>query len=221
MSRALLPTILLCLVATTCAAGTNVRGTLWLSLGDRSKASKSATAIAQSSVTEGVIWVDEIPGKVERKLTTEKKLWFFSRKRVKAMPTVAQRGEAFTPRVVAVSAGDSLVLTNPDKLYHSAFSVSGAKRFDLGKIAPGRRDTVGFGKTGVVNLHCEIHPDAVGYVVVTPNHAYARPDSVGRFSLPKLPPGHYVLRVWHPRRGELELPFDVPKRGDVVLDPTF
>jgi len=221
MSRLALSTLALCLAATTASAATNVTGTLWLSVSARALARKAPAPPAQSGVNEGVVWVETIPPKVEHKLASPKRGWFSPRKKTKPLTSVAQRGDTFAPRVVAVAAGSRVVFANPDRLYHSTFSVSGAKRFDLGKCAPGRRDTLAFERSGVVNLHCEIHPDAIGFVVVTPNHAYATPDSAGRFSLPKLPPGSYVLHVWHPRRGELELPFDVPKRGDVALDPTF
>jgi plastocyanin len=213
--------LVLCCAAFPAAAGTNVTGTLWLSVSARARASKSAAPTKQPGVNEGVVWVEAIPEKVESKLASPRRRWFGGKPRVAALPSVAQRGDAFAPRVIAVPAGGSVEFANPDRLYHSTFSVSQSKHFDLGKSAPGRRDTLAFEHSGVVNLHCEIHPDAIGFVVVTPNHAYASPDSAGRFSLPKLPPGHYVLRVWHPRRGELKLPFEVPRRGAVALDPTF
>jgi plastocyanin len=221
MFRLALVPLALCLVASIASAATNVSGTLWLSVSARAKAVKAPAPPKQPGVGEGVVWVETIPAKVENKLASGRRGWFSARPKAQALPSVAEREDAFAPRVVAVPAGGSVEFANRDRLYHSTFSVSGAKRFDLGKRAPGHRDTLAFERAGVINLHCEIHPEAVGFVVVTPNHAYATPDSAGHFSLPKLPPGHYVLRAWHPRRGELELPFDVPKRGAVVLDPTF
>jgi hypothetical protein len=122
---------------------------------------------------------------------------------------------------MSVPVGTRAEFQNLDHVYHNVFSVSPARRFDLGKYAPGKIDTVDFERAGVVNLHCDIHPDELGYIVVTPNHAVARPDSLGRFRMPKLPPGHYTLRVFHPRRGEFERPVEVPKRGDVSVDLAF
>lgn len=214
---------LLCLlVRPASAGGTNVRGTLWLTSSARARAAKSAGVPAvQAGVTEGVIWVEAIPADVEARLATPTRGWFRRRPVPEVVPSVARRNEAFAPRVTAVPAGGRVEFASTDRYYHSTFSVSGAKRFDLGKRAPGVRDTVDFRRPGVVNLHCEIHPGEVGFVVVTPNHAYARPDSAGRFGLPRLPAGKYVLRAWHPRKGELSLRFEVPKRGSVELDPTF
>lgn len=214
---------LLCvLVSPAFAGGTNVRGTLWLTSAARARAAKSAgAAVAQPGVTEGVVWIDAIPADVEARLATPTRGWFRRRPKPQELPSVAQRGAAFAPRVTAVPVGGRVEFASADRYYHSTFSVSGAKRFDLGKSAPGRRDTVDFGRPGVVNLHCEIHPAEVGFVVVTPNHAFARPDSAGRFTLPRLPAGRYVLHAWHPRKGELSLRFEVPKRGIVALDPGF
>lgn len=225
MARALLGALA---VAACCAApaaaDTSVSGTLWLSSASRKVAAKAdpGTPMVQPGVEEGVVWVAKVPERVQERLSGPPRRWFgLRRAEAPPLPSVAQRGTRFSPRVVVIPAGGEVEFANPDQLYHSAFSVSGARRFDLGKLRPGRRDTLAFPKSGVVNLHCEIHPKAVGYVVVTPNHAYARPDRSGRFRLPKLPPGSYVLRAWHPAKGELKLPFVVPRRGAVELNPAF
>lgn len=78
-----------------------------------------------------------------------------------------------------------------------------------------------FDRAGVANLHCDIHPDESGFVVVVPNHAFARPDSLGRFALPKLPKGDYTLHVWHPRLGEITRDVTMPKHGDLKIELRF
>jgi len=226
MSRLAVPIALAaCLAASPARADSPVSGTLWLSSAARDAAKSQAAGAKerQKGVTEAVVWVAKIPERVETRLASPRRGWFVLRNPAPPapLPSVAQREDRFTPRVTAVPAGSSVEFTNRDRLYHSTFSVSGAKRFDLGKTPPGRRDTLAFPRAGIINLHCEIHPKAVGYVVVTPNRAYATPDPAGRFRLPKLPPGRYELRAWHPLKGELKLPFDVPRRGTVHLNPTF
>ena len=212
-----------CCLAPAAFAGTNVSGTLWLSAPAREQARRAETRTAQPGVGEGVVWVEAIPEPLEKKPAEPPRRWFgfWPAKAEPPLPRVGERDDRFVPRVLAVPAGASVEFANRDRLYHSAFSVSGAKRFDLGKAPPGQRDTLEFGRAGVINLHCEIHPKAVGYLVVTPNRAYATPDAAGRFRLPRLPAGHYVLHAWHPQKGELRLPFRVPRRGSVALGPTF
>lgn len=198
-----------------------VRGTVWMNrkatAAAKTRTEPAAIARHQRGVTESVIYIEKVPEAVERRLTGPG--WSLFRKPQKPwVPRILQKDRMFTPRVLAVPSGTRVEFLNLDRVYHNAFSVSTARRFDLGKYPPGRSDTVQFEQPGVVNLHCDIHPDMMGFIVVTPNHAYDRPDSLGRFVLPKLPPGPYTLRVWHPRKSEIRRAIVVPKRGDLQLD---
>ena len=219
MTRIVGVLIALVLAASVAEAGA-IRGTLFLSRAaarpDHAHDARGALR-AQPGVIDAVIYVEKIPEKVERKLSGHG--WFFLRR--SPMPRLIQSEMRFMPRVTPVTVGTEVQFRNLDHVYHNAFSVSAAKRFDLGKYPPGRVDTVKFDLAGVVNLHCGIHPDMVGYVVVMPNHAYARPDSNGTFSLPRLPDGAYVVHAWHPRLGDLTERFEVPKHGDVDLQLTY
>jgi len=170
----------------------------------------------QPALREAVVWLDTVPDKVERGLDSRWRNDIGRRN-----PRIVQIDLHFTPRVSAVAAGTSVEFQNLDRVWHNVFSVSRASRFDLGKCPPGRIDTVRFASPGLVNLHCDIHPEETAFVMVVPNHAYVRPDSLGRFALPKLPAGHYQLRLWHPRLGERTHAFDMPKHGDVELDLSF
>lgn len=182
---------------------------------------RAATKRAQRGVTDAVVWVEKVPDKVERKLAGGGPHWFWRQREQPRLLRIVQRNHAFAPRALAVVAGSQVEFLNLDRVYHNAFSVSSARRFDFGKYAPGRADTVLFEHTGVINLHCDIHPEELGFIVVVPNHVVARPDSLGAFTLPGLPPGSYTLRAWHPRLGESKRSFEVPKRGDVSLELSF
>jgi plastocyanin len=207
-----LVTLLVWLAPATSAARTaEIRGTVFLSARAAeldSLGRHSPYRSLQRGVCDAVVYLEQIPN------GTEKSLKRHVNKHAD-VAHVAQRRQSFEPRVTAVVVGGSVEFANCDTLYHNTFSVSSACKFDLGRYPPGHTDTVRFPQRGVVNLHCEIHPDMVGYVVVVPNHAYARPDSLGAFRLPRLPHGEYVLRVWHPRLGELSRTLSVPDRGDV------
>lgn len=214
----------LSLLASAADAGV-IRGTLWMrrpppTTTDGKAPSDQALRKTQRGVTDAVIYLEKVPAKVESKLTSSGFLFF--RKAARPRPLrIVQMNRKFTPHVLAIAAGGQVEFQNLDTVYHNAFSVSAAKRFDLGRNPPGRSDTLAFTRSGVINLHCDIHPDMMGYVVVTPNHAYARPDSLGRYRLPKLPPGSYTVHVFHPRRGALKRTAEVPRRGDVTLDLSF
>ena len=180
-----------------------------------SPAAKESVA-PQRRVKEAVVYLERIPEKVERKLTRRR--WW---KRAPRLPRIVQADLRFTPRVLAAAAGTRVEFANLDRVFHNTFSVSAARRFDLGKYPPGHVDTVAFDRAGVANLHCDIHPQESGFVVVLPNHAFTRPDSLGRFTLPKLPAGSYTVRVWHPRFGELRRNVTMPSQGDLSVDLTY
>jgi plastocyanin len=170
----------------------------------------------QIAMREAIVYLQTVPPKVESGLAAK-----VNHDRNRHNARIVQANSTFTPRVTAVTAGSPVEFQNLDRVWHNAFSVSRANRFDLGKYPPGRVDTVQFDHPGLVNLHCDIHPEESGFVLVVPNHAYVRPDSLGRFTLPKLPPGPYILRLWHPRLGENSFPIEMPRHGDLNVDVAF
>jgi len=165
-----------------------------------------------------IVWLEQVPEKVETKLTGGGRHWFWQAPR-KAPPMAAltETGLHYAPRVSVVPAGQPLEIRNDDTVWHGTFSVSPGAAFELGKRAPGSVDTVRFATPGVVTLRCDIHPEMTGYVIVTPNHAFARPDSAGLWRLPDLPGGDYVVHAWRPDRGETKHAVHMPAHGDTLL----
>ena len=171
---------------------------------------------AEPGMREVVVYLDSIPAKQEKKLAERER-----KSRDRANYRIVLMNSRYTPRVTAVAAGSNVEVQNLDSIWHNTFSVSRAKSFDLGKIRPGTMDTVAFDRPGVINLHCDIHPKEIGFVMVTPNHAFARPDSLGQFDLPRLPAGRYRLRLWHPSMGEESREIELPKKGVLDVDLAF
>jgi plastocyanin len=130
---------------------------------------------------------------------------------------VLQGNHAFAPRVLVVEPGTSVEFQNTDSLYHSVFSVSPTKVFDVGRYAPGEKRSVTFDRVGTVNLFCALDSQMAGWVVVVPTRRYAQPDAAGSFALAGLRPGRYTLHFWDPVHGERKRPVDVTGSGDVKL----
>src|SRR5262245_42461942 len=198
----------LALVSAWPAQAGRIRGTLHIG-------SAVASREAAGNLRDAVIYVEKIPDQVENKLAHPGFLFFHSKPR---LPRVVQMDRRFNPRVLSIAAGTSVAFHNMDQVWHNTFSVSATRTFELGKHPPGWADTVRFDRPGIVNLHCDIHASMVGFIVVTPNHAFARPDTTGEFKLPSLPAGAYTVHVVHPRHGELQREVEMPKRGDLTLD---
>jgi plastocyanin len=126
--------------------------------------------------------------------------------------------DRFSPRVVPVVVGSKVRFRNRDRVYHTIFSVSPAGRFDLGNLAPGKKRETRLESPGVINLFCQLHPAAAGFVVVCPNWYFARAEASGEFRLPELPRGSYVVHVWHPRFGATQRSVAATGRDPVILD---
>lgn len=162
----------------------------------------------RGAVTDAVLYVDRLPEDAPPRASETR-------------PQLGQRGQAFEPRVVVVPAGGTVEFPNFDPIFHNVFSVSPARRFDLGKYPRGTSRNVRFPKAGVVNVYCDIHSDMAAFIVVVPNTAWTRPDRDGAYALDGLPAGRYQLRWWHPDFGAGSAWIEVPSEGAATRDVGF
>jgi plastocyanin len=77
--------------------------------------------------------------------------------------SVAIQNNAFSPKELTVSAGDSVTWTNNDAMLHDVDIDDLAKSPDMHK---GETFTQTFGKAGTYNYDCDIHPFMKGTVIV-------------------------------------------------------
>lgn len=112
---------------------------------------------------------------------------------------VAQEGYQFRPGIVAVRVGTRVAFPNRDDEFHSVFSYSRVKRFDLGRF---RRDEVSplvtFDTPGLVKVYCEIHKHMRAFVLVLETPWFTATDRDGAFELREIPPGEYRVRALLP-----------------------
>jgi plastocyanin len=111
--------------------------------------------------------------------------------------SVAQRGLQFRPGLLAVRTGSVVVFPNLDDTYHSVFSYSKTKRFDLGRYRRGEDPaSIVFDKPGVVKLFCEIHEHMRGTILVLDTPYFTKTDGNGTFRMEHVPAGRYRLTAW-------------------------
>jgi plastocyanin len=108
-----------------------------------------------------------------------------------------QRNERFVPHVLAVMVGTVVDFPNSDRIYHNVFSLSRAKRFDLGRYAAGKSKGVRMDRPGVVRVFCDIHSHMNAFVLVFNHPFFDVTDVEGRFELPALPAGTYTVVGWY------------------------
>ena len=131
-----------------------------------------------------------------------------------------QEGQRFEPQLVVIPVGSSVSFPNGDPIFHNVFSLSGAKKFDLGYYPAGQTRIVKFDEPGVVQVYCHLHPNMYAAIVVVPNRWYVKPGDDGTFAFHDVPPGTYRLVAWHINAGFFRREVRVATTGgtDVVID---
>ena len=111
---------------------------------------------------------------------------------------MTQEGRQFAPHVLAVQKGTRVEFPNLDAVFHNVFSVTPDASFDLGSYRQGESRSVTMTKPGVVTVYCNMHPNMVGYILVTPSALVARVGSDGFYRLTNVPAGRHKLVAWAP-----------------------
>jgi plastocyanin len=130
---------------------------------------------------------------------------------------VAQKDLTFVPSLLPVQVGTRVEFPNLDDTYHSIFSYSPAKRFDLGRYRPEERPIPSqvFDTPGLVTLRCDIHEHMRGLILVLDTPYFVVTAADGRFRLSRLPTGHYTLKAWIDSKTTRERPVEL-KSGETL-----
>lgn len=111
---------------------------------------------------------------------------------------MAQKNIDFAPRLLAVQVGTTVEFPNQDPMYHSIFSFSETKRFDLGRYRSDETPvpSVVFDKPGAVVLHCDIHENMRAIILVLETPYFVKTDPKGNYRITNLPAGTYQFKAW-------------------------
>lgn len=157
---------------------------------------------------ESVVYIDAVPGKN------------FPAPAQHAV--VDQKGLMFTPHLLVVQKGTSVDFRNEDSVEHNVFwpSISGNKSLghNMGTWPRGQQRSFQFNTTGIVPLLCNVHPDMLGYVVVSPTPYFAITDKTGAFKIDNVPNGTYKLTAWNERDKMRTTTVPVTVSGDASVN---
>ena len=123
---------------------------------------------------------------------------------------IAQHDLQFDPQLSVVTVGTSVLFPNQDTVRHHVYSFSAAKTFQIKLYAGVPHTPITFDKPGVAVLGCNIHDQMVAWVIVVDTPFYARSNAAGRVRIDGVPPGGYVLHVWHSSLAENAPPMTMP-----------
>ncbi|MEW6278897.1 MAG: hypothetical protein AB1758_09765 [Candidatus Eremiobacterota bacterium] len=135
--------------------------------------------------------------------------------------TITQRNREFIPFVLPIRVGTRVEFPNQDTVYHSVYSDSEARPFELKEYPRGESRTVTFDRPGVVKLFCAIHPHMNAYVLVLQNGFFTSPGSDHSYRIPNVPAGTYRLEAWHPQLNSVSRSVEVPAEGCVSANLTL
>src|SRR5262249_43548746 len=110
------------------------------------------------------------------------------------------KGLAFNPHVLAIQQGTTVEFQNNDTVQHNIFwpSIGANKKeaHNLGTWPKGEKRAFTFDRPGVVPLHCNIHPEMSGYIIVSPTPYFTQSDATGNFKIENVPDGKYTVVAW-------------------------
>jgi plastocyanin len=116
-------------------------------------------------------------------------------------PVMDQKGLMFSPHVMVVQQGTTVDFLNSDNVAHNAFwpAVGTDKKagHNLGTWPKGEKRSYTFDKPGVVPLLCNVHPEMLGYLIVSPTPYFAETDDSGNYKIQGVPDGSYTVTAWH------------------------
>jgi plastocyanin len=124
---------------------------------------------------------------------------------------MVQKNMDFIPRLLPVRIGTRVEFPNEDKMYHSVFSFSKPKRFDLGRYRGDERPipSVLFDQLGVVVCRCDIHEHMRAIILILDTPYFQRTDAKGDYRIGGLPSGHYNFCAWLDDKTLLEKQVDL------------
>jgi plastocyanin len=133
---------------------------------------------------------------------------------------VVQKDLTFVPSLLPVQVGTKVEFPNFDDTYHSIFSYSPAKRFDLGRYRPEEKPVRSevFDTPGLVTLRCDIHEHMRGLILVLNTPYFVMTDADGRFRLSGLPAGRYMLKAWVDSKTTREKPVELKSSATAHVD---
>ncbi len=132
--------------------------------------------------------------------------------------TMKQQGKQFAPRVMAVQKGTRVEFPNLDAVFHNVFSVTPDNSFDLGSYRQGESKSVTMTRPGVVSVYCNMHPQMVGYILVTPSGYYTRAGGDGFYRLANVPAGKHKVVAWAPNSKPVAMEVEIVEDEVTTLE---
>jgi plastocyanin len=134
-----------------------------------------------------------------------------------------QKGCMFVPRVIALRKGQTLNVKNSDPVSHNIHPMPQNNREWNQQQSPGTPDLerrFGFPEV-MIPVKCNVHSWMRSYIAVMDHPYFGVTAADGSFRFDNVPPGDYVVAVWHEKLGELTQPLKVAPKADAKVTFTY
>ncbi len=117
-----------------------------------------------------------------------------------------QSGCVYSPHVLAVQVGQPFQMINSDPFLHNVNGLAKLNpKFNNGMPTKGSVVEKKFTKAeDAVRIKCDVHPWMNAYLWVVDHPYFSITDTNGKFNIPNLPYGDYVVQIQHERLGMRE-----------------
>jgi plastocyanin len=136
---------------------------------------------------------------------------------------IDQKGCLYVPHVAAAMVWQPIQFLNSDREAHNIHGhpqVVATWNFLLGRQGADRTLTFDKPEMGIP-VGCDIHPWMRGYVAVLPNPYFGVTSTAGSVTLANVPPGEYVVGVWHETLGTKEQRVTLAPSGSANVQVKF
>ncbi len=134
-----------------------------------------------------------------------------------------QKGCLFSPRVVALRAGQTLEIGNADTMMHNVHPLTRRnEEWNVAQPPQGDRMRKQFAQPEVmIPFVCNMHPWMKAFVSVVEHPFFAVTGPDGSFTFPGVPPGEYEIEAVHERFGAKTLTVSVGDREQRSVQFSF
>jgi plastocyanin len=186
-------------------------------------ATPECAALHPDPVTEETVIVGD-NGELKNVVVSIKKTADLKGDLPKSPAVLDQKGCMYEPHVLAMMAGQDLVLKNSDTFLHNVHSQStGNVPFNVGmpfKDAKGVKVDEPPKTPETFKVKCDVHPWMSMWIAVFDHPYFAVTGDDGTFTIKNLPDGVYTLQAWHELYGTQEQQITV-KDGKAVANFAF
>jgi uncharacterized membrane protein/plastocyanin len=134
-----------------------------------------------------------------------------------------QHGCMYSPRVLGVEVGQPLAIVNSDPTMHNVHALAKENpEFNTAMPGKAQRMVKTFdAEELMVKMKCDVHPWMSAFIGVVPHPYFGVTDAKGEVSLEKLPPGDYVVGIWHEVYGKETRKVSIAPKGAATVELSF